>query len=148
MATSKGQATPSFFSRSIEWITELLTNLSNRIRFFVEVLSSNFYTFILLIVIYLFYWTFPQAKDLLLTINQEHDGQIFLFFTSLITLAAISWYMPRVFYNLAEKRDKPASGDYEATATNSTMRDLYMADFSEQRWDYNQKAPECIFRRS
>ncbi|NRB53481.1 MAG: hypothetical protein HRU41_37845 [Saprospiraceae bacterium] len=142
MATSKGQATPSFFSRSIEWITELLTNLSNRIRFFVEVLSSNFYTFILLIVIYLFYWTFPQAKDLLLTINQEHDGQIFLFFTSLITLAAISWYMPRVFYNLAEKRDKPASGDYEATATNSTMRDLYMADFSEQRWDYNQKAPD------
>lgn len=141
MATSKEQATPSFISRSIQWITELLTNLSNRIRFFVEVLSSNLYTFILLIVIYLFYWTFPQAKDLLLTINQEHDGQIFLFFTSLMTLAAISWYMPRVFYNLAEKRNKKEAGDYETAATNSTMRDLYMADFSEQRWDYNQKAP-------
>ncbi len=141
MATSKEQATPSFFSRSIQWITELLTNLSNRIRFFVEVLSSNFYTFVLLIVIYLFYWTFPQAKDLLLTINQEHDGQIFLFFTSLMTLAAISWYMPRVFYNLAEKRNEKEVGNYEATTASSTMRDLYMADFSEQRWDYDQKAP-------
>lgn len=141
MATSEEQATPSFINRSIQWVTDLLTNLSNRIRFFVEVLSSNFYTFILLIVIYLFYWTFPQAKDLLLTINQEHDGQIFLFFISLMTLAAISWYMPRVFYNLAEKRNKKEGGDYETTDANSTMRDLYMADFSKQRWDYNQKAP-------
>jgi len=141
MATSSEQTTHSLFGRVRQWISDLFTNLSERIRFFVEVLSSNFYTMILLVVIYLFYWTFPQAKDLLLTINQEHDGQIFLFFTSLVTLAAISWYMPRVFYNLAERRSTKEEGDYDSSGTNNTMRDLYMADFSEQRWDYNQKAP-------
>ncbi|MBX2870702.1 MAG: hypothetical protein KTR30_01340 [Saprospiraceae bacterium] len=141
MGNASESAKPSFISGILQWITELLTNLSNRIRFFVEVLSSNLYTFILLIVIYLFYWTFPQAKDLLLTINQEQDGQIFLFFTSLVTLAAISWYMPRVFYNLSEKRNKKQAGDYETSTGSDSMRDLYMADFSKQRWDYNQKAP-------
>ncbi|MEZ4827164.1 MAG: hypothetical protein R3C61_12940 [Bacteroidia bacterium] len=75
-----------------------LVRLSTRLKLLGEVAMTNLFTIVLLIFIYLFYWTFPQAKDLLLTINQENHLQIVLFFTSLITLAGISWYLPRYFY--------------------------------------------------
>jgi len=72
--------------------------LTRRLGILYEAAAFNFYGLIILLLIYLFYWNFPQAKDLLLTLNQEGPFQITLFFSTLVTIAAISWYLPRYLY--------------------------------------------------
>lgn len=105
----------SLFKRFNEKLISFLESLSDRLKLLAEVASINLYTILLLIIIYLFYWNFPQAKDLLLTMNQESHFQIALFFLSLITLAGICWYMPRFFYD-ENKEDYVSSKDLHTSA--------------------------------
>jgi hypothetical protein len=92
-----------FVQRKADWLMRFFETLSNRLTLLADAAMVNIFSIILLIIVYLFYWTFPQAKDLLLTINQESDLQIVLFFASLVTLAGICWYLPRYFY--ADQRE-------------------------------------------
>ena len=88
METTKETLKPNFFQRLGNALLRFFGRLSERLQLLSEVAMANLYTLILLVIIYLFYWTFPQAKDLPLTINQESHFQIMLFFTSLVTLPA------------------------------------------------------------
>lgn len=91
-------ANQPLLQRKADWLMRFFETLSNRLTLLADAAMVNIFSIILLIIVYLFYWTFPQAKDLLLTINQESHLQIILFFASLVTLAGICWYLPRYFY--------------------------------------------------
>ncbi len=91
-------ANQTFFQRKADRLLRFFETLSSRLALLAEAAMVNIFSIILLIIVYLFYWTFPQAKDLLLTINQESHIQIILFFASLVTLAGLCWYLPRYFY--------------------------------------------------
>ncbi|MEZ5041996.1 MAG: hypothetical protein R2828_19020 [Saprospiraceae bacterium] len=112
MSTTQNTTKKGLLKRLNEWIIAFLESLSDRLKLLAEVALINLYTILLLIIIYLFYWNFPQAKDLLLTMNQESHFQIALFFLSLITLAGICWYMPRFFYD-ENKEDYVSSKDLQ-----------------------------------
>ena len=75
-----------------------IQRLTGRLGILYEAAAFNFYGLILLLIVFLFYWSFPQAKDLLLTLNQEGPFQITLFFVTLITIASVNWYLPRYLY--------------------------------------------------
>lgn len=91
-------ANQPFVQRNADRLLRFFETLTNRLALLAEAAMVNIFSIILLIIVYLFYWTFPQAKDLLLTINQESHIQIILFFASLVTLAGLCWYLPRYFY--------------------------------------------------
>ncbi len=123
-------------SRSFgERIIKFFSSLSTRFSLLTEVIRANIYGILLLIIIYLFYWTFPQAKDLLLTINQENHLQIGLFFASLITLAGICWYMPRFFYK-ENSEDHHATGAYDYTAKKgeTAYTDQFVPPAAAKTW--------------
>lgn len=131
-------------------IINFFSSLSTRFSLLAEVARANVYGILLLIIIYLFYWTFPQAKDLLLTINQESHTQIGLFFASLITLAGICWYMPRFFYKEnSEHHENSSDYGYSAdkgersytdspTATK-TWKEFLTADLKGHTMDYDSE---------
>lgn len=96
--TAPETANRPLIQRKADWLMRFFETLSNRLTLLAGAAMVNIFSVILLIIVYLFYWTFPQAKDLLLTINQESHLQIVLFFASLVTLAGICWYLPRYFY--------------------------------------------------
>ncbi|MEZ4776803.1 MAG: hypothetical protein R3D00_26745 [Bacteroidia bacterium] len=108
-----------------------LIQLSDRLKLLGEVAMTNVFTIVLLIFIYLFYWTFPQAKDLLLTINQENHFQIVLFFISLITLAGISWYLPRYFYEENQSQFSKLNTWKEIFATDPGYSHGYVASYTD-----------------
>ena len=110
--------------------------LSQRLNLLAEVAMVNIFSLILLVILYLFYWTFPQAKDLLLTINQESHLQIVLFFTSLATLSGISWYMPRYFYKENRKVCNEAK----------SWSELFSINMDKHRIDYDDESLEQRFK--
>lgn len=79
-------------------IIELLRYATDSSRAFGEVALVNVFGFVLLLIVFMFYWNFPQAKDLLLTLNQDNNWQVFFFFITLINLALLCWYLPRFLY--------------------------------------------------
>lgn len=124
-------------SRSFgERVIKFFSSLSTRFSLLTEVVRANIYGILLLIIIYLFYWTFPQAKDLLLTINQENHLQISLFFASLITLAGICWYMPRFFYKENSEHHQPNVGydDYSADKQEISYTDQELPAAERKSW--------------
>ncbi len=143
-------------SRSFgERVINFFSSLSTRFSLLTEVVRANIYGILLLIIIYLFYWTFPQAKDLLLTINQENHLQIGLFFASLITLAGICWYMPRFFYKENSEHHQGEAGydDYSAdkqevsytdqelpAAERKTWKEFLTADLKGHTMDYDNES--------
>lgn len=116
-------------------IINFFSSLSTRFSLLSEVARANIYGILLLIIIYLFYWTFPQAKDLLLTINQENHIQIGLFFASLITLAGICWYMPRFFYKEnSEHHDNSNDYGYSTNKGESSYTEQEMPAAERKTW--------------
>jgi|GEM_PF-1551765 len=128
---NKEGASTSFGDRIINFFS----SLSTRFSLLTEVASANIYGILLLIIIYLFYWTFPQAKDLLLTINQESHIQIGLFFASLITLAGICWYMPRFFYKEnSEHHENSSAYEYSANKGSSSYAEQDIPATERKTW--------------
>ncbi len=93
---------------------------------FLEAAYINLFSILLLAIIFYFYWEFDQGKDLLLTLNQQSDWQIGFFFLTLLTLAAICWYIPRMCYTdnskaVAEK-NKEKGGEARPSAPSAPVR--------------------------
>ncbi|MCB0839082.1 MAG: hypothetical protein KDD99_20565 [Bacteroidetes bacterium] len=98
--TSYSQKSPSqtALKQNRDNSSGFLRNLSTFLHALGSVAITNIFSIILVILLYLFYWAFPQAKDLLLIINHGNDPWVILFYLSLVTLATICWYLPRFAY--------------------------------------------------
>ena len=92
---------PITFKQSMMGFFEKITQFTAA---FLEAAYINLFSILLLAIIYYFYWQFDQGKDLLLTLNQQNDVQIGFFFITLITLASICWYIPKLCYKDKKKK--------------------------------------------
>ncbi len=131
----------------ITWIGDLFRLLTRRIYTILEVIAVNFYSIVLLIVLYAFYWQFDQAQDLLLTLNQEKHWQVMLFFFTLTNLAAICWYMPKYLY--PENEDSfhqiNSTMDFIKAKVNHHSYDaLVEEEAAANRREYNTMVPRFM----
>lgn len=133
----------------ISWLGDLLRLLTQRLFAIFEVVGVNFYSIVLLIVLYFFYWEFDQAQDLLLTLNQEKHWQVTLFFFTLGNLAVICWYIPKYLYPENNHRfyDINSSKDFiNAKMTNHypdrTLESTKEDDTNKQ--EYNIMVPRLL----
>ena len=54
-----------YIQRKADWLMRFFETLSNRLTLLAGAAMVNIFSVILLIIVYLFYWTFPQVKGLL-----------------------------------------------------------------------------------